>query len=77
MEGAYNFFVDSSDKYFLEGFVGGVVFFEQCGGVGEGPTFIGDDGGGGASRDDCGGARVDQWDENGDGEGGVEIWGDR
>ena len=57
----------------LEGFVGGVVLFEQCGGVSEGPVFVGDDDG----SDDCGGSRVDQRDESGDGEGVVDSCGDR
>ena len=46
--------------------------FEQRGGVGKLPEFVGDDGGGGAGSDDCGGARVDRWDENGGGEGVVD-----
>ena len=76
MEGSYKHFVDSADNHFLEGFVGGVVLFEQRGGVDEGLAFIGNDSGVGAGSDDCGGARVDWWDENGDGEGVVDIWGD-
>ena len=49
----------------IEGFVGGVLLFEQCGGVGEGPEFVGDDGSGGSGSDGCSGAKVDRWDENG------------
>ena len=56
----------------LEGFVGGVVLFEQRGGVGKGPAFFGNDSGGGTDSDDCGGARVDRWGENGDAEGVVD-----
>ena len=59
MEGAYKHFVDSAEKHLLEGFVGGVVLFENSGAVGKGPLFVGDDDGGGAGSDDCGGARVD------------------
>ena len=60
MEGAYNHFVDSVKNHLLEGFVGGVVLFEQRGGVSKGRAFVGDDGGDGAVSDDCGGIRVDQ-----------------
>ena len=60
----------------IEGFVGGVVFFEQRGGIVEGTSFVGDDREGGAESDDCGGARVDRWDQNGGGEGVVDSWGD-
>ena len=77
MEGAYKHFFDSDEKNFPEGFFGGVLFFEQCGGVSEGPAFSGDDSGGGAGSDDCGGARVDRRDESGGGEGVVDSWGDR
>ena len=61
----------------LEGLVGGFVFFEQCSGVSEGLASVGDDSGGGAGSDDCGGARVDQRDEIGGVEGAVDSWGDR
>ena len=77
LEGALKNFVDSSEKNLLEGFVGGVVLFEQRGGVGKVPEFVGNDGSSGAGSDDCTGARVDRWDENGGGEGVVESWGDR
>ena len=60
----------------IEGLVDGVVLFEQCVGVSEGPEFVGNDGGGGAGRDDCGGARVDRRDESGGGEDVVDSWGD-
>ena len=52
------------------------MMFEQCGCVGEEPEFVGNDSGGGASSDDCGGAKVDRWDENGGGKGVVDSWGD-
>ena len=77
MEEAYKHFVHSTQNHLFEGFVGGVVLFEQRDVIGEGPAFVGNDGGGGAGSDDCGGARVDQWDENGGREGVVDIWGDR
>ena len=77
MEGAYKHFFGSAKKHLLEGFVGGVVFFEQCGGISEGPEFAGNEGGGGAGSDDCGGARVARRDESGGGEGVVDIWVDR
>ena len=51
----------------LEGFVVGVVLFEQHGGVGKGLVFVGNASGGGVGSDDCGGARVDRWDKNGGG----------
>ena len=60
----------------LEGLIGGVVLFEQCSGVSEVPVFVGDDGGGGAGSDDCGGARVDQRDKSGGGEVIVDNLGD-
>ena len=56
---AYKHFVDSAENNLLEGFVDGVVLFEQFGSVSEGLAFSGDDGGGGAGSDDCGGARID------------------
>ena len=65
MEGAYKNFVDSSEKHLLEVFIGGVVLFEQRSGVGERLLSVGNDGGGGTGGDDCRGARVDLWDENG------------
>ena len=52
MEGAYKHFVDSAEKYLIEGFVSGVVLFEKRRGVGKVPEFVGDDGGGGAGSDD-------------------------
>ena len=55
----------------LEGFFGGVVLFEQCGGISEGPAFAGDDSGGGSGSDECGGARVDLRDKSGGAEGVV------
>ena len=73
----YKHFVNSAKKHFLEGFVVGVILFEKRGGVGKGPAFVGDDGGGGSGSDDCDGARVDRWDENGGGEGVVDSWGYR
>ena len=76
MERAYKHFVDSADKNLLDGFVIGVVLFEQRGGVGERLAFVVDDDGGGAGSDNCGGARVDRWDENGGGEGVLDSWGE-
>ena len=61
----------------LEGFVSGVVLFEQRSGAGKGLVFVGDDSGGSNGSNVCGGARVDRWDENGGGEGAVDNWGDR
>ena len=52
------------------------LLFEQSGGVGKGPAFIGNGSSGGAGRDDCGGARVDRWDESSGGEGVLDSWGD-
>ena len=60
MEGSYKHFVDSTKKHLLELFVGGVVLFEQRGGVGKGPVFVSDDGGGGSGSDYCSGTRVDR-----------------
>ena len=61
----------------LEGFVGGVLLFEQRDDISEGPAFLGNDGVGGAGSDDCSGARVDWRDESGGGESIVDSWGDR
>ena len=74
MEGFYKHFVDSAEKHLLEVFLVGVVLFEQRSGLGKGPAFNGNDGDGGAGSDDCGGSRVDRWDENGGGEGIVYSW---
>ena len=77
LEGVYKIFVDSAEKHLLEGLVGGVVLFEQCGGVSEGLAFVVNDSSSGAGSDDCGGAMIDQRDKSGGVEGVVDIWGDR
>ena len=72
LEVAHKFFVNSAEKNLFEGLVDRVIFFEQCDGVSEIFAFVGNDGGGGASSGDCGGARVHRRVKSGGGEGVVD-----